>query len=150
MFRRQGVFCLILMTVLCLSCRPQTPNNFSVSLARLTQAMTQGAILGSMGADQSGNMPRDLTPNPLVGEHLFGRYCSACHGSEKGALKIVGRYNTTPDSETDIAIIRHGLIEMPGFGSRLTEFQIKDLLAYLEASYAAIYGKPSQSDEPVP
>jgi len=149
-FRIQGLLCLILMTVLCLSCRSQTPNNVSVSLARLTQAMTQGAMLGSLAVDQLGHTPRDLSPNPLVGEHLFGRYCSACHGSGKNGPKIVGYYDKTPDSESDIAIIRHGLIEMPGFGSRLTEFQIKDLLAYLEASYAAVHAKPSQSDVPAP
>lgn len=131
----------VLFTILCMicacvqtSCKSSAETQASVALAKATQTMTQGAWIGSRLVFSSQYHERDPNPNAEVGELLYERYCTSCHGNGAKAPPILGVYATNPNSESDFYIIRYGLKEMRGFSTRLTNFQILDILAYLERS----------------
>ena len=114
-----------LLSIISLGCQRRTKTlstSISRSVARSSQAMATGDTVYS---------ERDPNPNAYVGELLFKRYCSPCHGNGK-APEILEKRLTPPDAESDFYIIRYGLIDMKGFRSRLTTFQILDILAYMK------------------
>ncbi len=98
--------------------------------------MTQSAQLGSMATGDAAYAERAPNPNPYVGELLYKRYCAPCHGSGN-APEILENRVTASDAESDYYIIRYGLIDMKGFRSRLTKFQILDILAYMNVDLSA-------------
>ncbi len=143
MYRR--VLCFVAMAALCvLSCRSSADSRASVQLAQVSQAMWQGAFIGSKLYYNSAYHEREPNPNAQVGALLYERYCASCHSNRKGP-PLVGTYNTTPENESDYYVIYYGLNansaeksldQMRGFSSRLTKFQIFDILAYLQSAYA--------------
>lgn len=123
-----------LLSIISLGCQRRTKTlstSISRSVARSSQAMAQSAQLGSLATGDTVYSERDPNPNAYVGELLFKRYCSPCHGNGK-APEILEKRLTPPDAESDFYIIRYGLIDMKGFRSRLTTFQILDILAYMK------------------
>lgn len=103
-------------------------------LAWAVQGMSQGAELGSIGAPANAFREREPNPNAYVGQLLFSRYCAPCHTTQK-APDIIENRVTQSDAESDYYIIRYGIQEMPGFRSRLTKFQIFDILAYMKTDF---------------
>ena len=74
------------------------------------------------------------------GDLLFHQLCVGCHNKQPGDDYPFGPPNlydvfkrkvitSTQASE----VIRHGRAQMPPFGSRITDGQINDLIAYLQA-----------------
>lgn len=116
-------------------CRAGSDRERAAMLAGATENMKLGAWIGSEMRFQ-GYVEREPNPNPAVGELLFGLYCRDCHTPKAGrAAPLDGHYRTDPSVESDIHIIKYGLREMKGFNTRLTSFQILDILAYLEKSW---------------
>jgi len=138
------VLCCVTVLALCvLGCRSSADSRASVQLAQVTQAMSQGAFIGSKLYFKSEYQEREPNPNDKVGALLYERYCASCHSNRKGPL-LEGVYNTSPDNESDYYIVYYGLNanmvntslnQMRGFGSKLTKFQIFDILAYLQTAY---------------
>ena len=122
--------------VLLPSCSTSLAARQAVYVSLSTQALITSASIGSQLIFTSKYQKRDPNPNAEVGSVLYQRYCADCHSNAAKAPPIDGSYNTSPASESDFYIIRYGLKEMKGFNNRLTEFQIFDLLAYLQKSYA--------------
>lgn len=120
----------------CNSSRSRTPNSISRSVARAMQAMAQSTQLGALATSDTQYRERDPNPNPYVGELLFKRYCTPCHGAGK-APEILDNRVTQADAESDFYVIRYGLIEMKGFRSRLTTFQILDILSYMKVDLSS-------------
>ena len=100
-------------------------------VARATQGLADSANLGLLGLPFSMYQERAPNPNPYVGNLLFERYCDACHGSSKKGPDILKNRATASDAESDYYIIRYGIVDMPGFRTRLTKFQIFDIMAYM-------------------
>lgn len=103
---------------------------FSRALGRASQAMAQGAEVGAQLAGSKAYVEREPHPNAYVGGLLYERYCDACHGVGK-APDILTKRVTEPEAESDYYAILYGLVEMPGFRSKLTQFQILDILSYM-------------------
>lgn len=133
--RRARVLLLIaFLSATFLGCQPRTKTlstSTSRGVARASQGMARGAQLGSMATGNTLYSERDPNPNAYVGKLLFKKYCTPCHGNDK-APQILDKRVTTPDAESDFYIIRYGLVNMKGFRSRLTTFQILDILAYMK------------------
>ena len=105
---------------------------FSRQLARASQAMSESANLGASAVFNSMYAERDPHPQPYVGGLLFERYCDPCHGKSRKAPDITENRVNTSDAESDYYIIRYGINDMPGFRTKLTVFQIYDILAYMK------------------
>ena len=95
------------------------------------QAMVLGAQLGTLGLWDDIDSEREPNPNPYVGKLLFKRYCDSCHANAGKAPNILDKRVNTPDAESDYYVIQYGLTDMPGFRTRLTQFQIYDILSYI-------------------
>ena len=105
---------------------------FSRQLARASQAMSESAHLGSLAVTNAMYAERDPHPQAYVGALLFERYCESCHGKSRKAPNITENRINTSDAESDYYIIRYGINDMPGFRTKLTVFQIYDILAYMK------------------
>lgn len=103
---------------------------FSRALGRASQAMAQGAEVGAHLSISKAYVEREPHPNGYVGGLLYERYCDACHGAGK-APDILSKRVTESEAESDYYAILYGLVEMPGFRSKLTQFQILDILSYM-------------------
>lgn len=114
-------------------CRRGNDRERSSMIASATESMKIGTWIGSEMRFQ-GYVEREPNPNPDVGGILYGMYCRDCHSGKQSA-RLEGTYETSPYVESDIYIIKYGLREMKGFNTRLTKFQILDILAYLERSW---------------
>ena len=119
-------------------CRSGSDKERAALLATATENMKVGAWIGSEMRFQ-GYVEREPNPNPEVGKLLFGLYCSECHSSSKGRV-LEGHYQTDPNKDSDVHIIKYGLREMKGFNTRLTHFQMLDILAYLEKRWKDAHG----------
>lgn len=119
-------------------CRSGSDKERIAQLAAATENMKVGAWIGSEMRFQ-GYVEREPNPNPEVGKLLFGLYCSECHSAGKGIV-LEGHYQTNPGVESDVHIIKYGLRQMKGFNTRLTHFQMLDILAYLEKRWNDAHG----------
>ena len=97
-------------------------------IARAAQALTESAHLGLLGITGTTYRERAPNPNPYVGQLLFERYCEVCHGSSGKAPEIRKNRASSKDAESDFYIIQYGVGDMPGFRTRLTKFQVYDVL----------------------
>lgn len=104
-------------------------------LAKAAQGMTESAKNGMLSVMDEEYAEREPNPNAYVGELIFKRYCAQCHSRGKGP-DIIDHRVTTSDPESDYYIIRYGVGEMPGFRTRLTRFQIFDILAYMKSDFS--------------
>ena len=135
----QRVLCIQILALLCIclclygcsySGRSDSAKN-ARHLAWAVQGLSMGAELGLLGKPANAFLERDPNPNEYVGQLLFGRYCAPCHTTGK-APNIIEHRVTSSDAESDFYIIRYGIHEMPGFRTRLTRFQVLDILAYMK------------------
>ena len=132
-FRLFDSFCILLLLAAA-GCSRNGSSDASVlsrHLARASQAMSEGAHLGSLAVANSMYAEREPHPKAYVGSLLFERYCDPCHGASRKAPNITKNRATHADAESDYYIIRYGINDMPGFRSKLTVFQIYDILAHL-------------------
>ena len=104
-------------------------------IAWAIQGMSQSAELGTLGAPVNSFQEREPNPNAYVGQLLFERYCAPCHTTQK-APDIIEHRVTQSDAESDYYIIRYGIHDMPGFRSRLTRFQVFDILASMKTDFS--------------
>ena len=138
------IVAVLLAAVTTLSCsRSDTAAKraFSRQLARASQAMSESAHLGSLAVANSMYAERDPHPQPYVGGLLFERYCDPCHGKSRKAPDITNNRVTTSDAESDYYIIQYGINDMPAFRSKLTVFQIYDILAYMKQDLDPLINK---------
>jgi mono/diheme cytochrome c family protein len=71
-------------------------------------------------------------------EDLYHVWCARCHGSRAvgaGVIADLRRAAARMDEEALAQVVREGMpsVGMPGFGRILSEDEIRDLAAYLEA-----------------
>lgn len=116
-------------------------------IARVTQAMTTGARLGSLTVVDAQYTEREPNPNAYVGKQVYRRYCESCHGSIRKAPDIMENRVTVSDSESDYYIILYGLNEMPAFRNRLTKFQIYDVLKYMNPEFTGLKNKAEKASQ---
>ena len=138
------IVAVLLAAVTTLSCSGSdtaAKKAFSRQLARASQAMSEGAHLGSLAVSNSMYAERDPHPKAYVGGLLFERYCDSCHGKSRKAPDIIENRATTSDAESDYYIIRYGINDMPGFRTKLTVFQIYDILAYMKQDLDPLMNK---------
>ena len=99
-------------------------------ISLVAQGMTQGA---ENGARMHWNRIYAPTPNPYVGRLVFEQYCGRCHGDGKKIMRREGA--SVHDVESNYYVILYGETrngkEMPSFRTRLTKFQVYDILSYL-------------------
>ena len=100
-------------------------------IARATQGLSESANMGLLGLPMSMYQERAPNPNAYVGKLLFERYCDKCHGSSRKGPDITRNRATASDAQSDYYIIRYGILDMPEFRTRLTKFQIYDIMAYM-------------------
>ena len=110
-------------------------------VARAAQAMAESANLGLLGLPISTYQERDPNPNPYVGNLLFDRYCDSCHGSSHKAPAITRNRTNSSDAKSDYYIIQYGIVDMPGFRTKLTKFQIYDIMCYMGDDLTPIIGE---------
>ena len=96
----------------------------SIAVQGLSQGVQNGGIL-------HWEQTYTPTPNAYIGELVFAQYCSQCHGQGDKLKQGVNQRSMT----SDYYIIVYGQKQfgstMPGFRTRLTQFQIYDILTYL-------------------
>lgn len=111
------------------------------TVAQAAQSLSEGMFLGRLALGEGRLRDRDPNPNAYVGHLLFQRYCDACHGNHHKGPNIIDNRVTTSDVMSDYYIIRYGTGDMPGFRTRLTKFQIYDLLAFMKTDMTALIGE---------
>jgi mono/diheme cytochrome c family protein len=113
-------------------------------------SLTLGVIAGSSYFIQSGQLPeprRDQSaktmaageqarseeePRPAQGYKLFDQYCAQCHGDDARGDEGPSLHNLLKSDARLDAIIRGGVKgEMPAFGKKFTDSNVRDLIAYL-------------------
>ena len=110
----------------------------SVQIALAAQGLLDGAEFGSLCYQDSRYQERIPKPNAYLGGLLYSRYCEQCHKSTATAPKIIETRDVS-DAKSDYYIIEYGFSShpsrypaaMPSFRSRLTRFQMLDVLAHL-------------------
>lgn len=110
----------------------------SVQIALAAQGLLDGAEFGALCYQDSRYHERIPKPNAYLGKLLYSRYCEQCHKSAASAPQIINIQRNT-DAKSDYYIIEYGFStypsryksSMPSFRSRLTQFQILDILAGL-------------------
>lgn len=139
---------ILLVAAFCtVSCKSATLKLEPRQLAKAAQAHMQGALLGSQMSPQDVMAISKPEPNADVGAALFARYCDSCHVSGSQGPRLVGVYNASPDSDSDISVLRYGLVKMPAFRNILTRFQILDVLRYLQVEYARERGVETEEKD---
>lgn len=80
--------------------------------------------------------PTSAKADPKRGENLFQtNYCTACHGTAKAPKMNIFQLKWSREREEAAAeIIRKGKSPMPGFGDKLSESDIADLLAFISSN----------------
>lgn len=144
--RKITFYALLAFGLLFCGCKSGADSRASVQLAQATRAMTKSAYIGSKIFFSSDVGEREPNPNANVGKFLYQRYCDECHATPSKAPAIEGVYKASPDNESDYYIIRYGLKEMRGFSSRLTKFQVLDILAWLQSAYEAEHGEQDTTE----
>ena len=122
------------------------PKALSRQLARAAQGMTASARLGAMMVTDAQYEEREPNPNAYVGKQVYRRYCESCHGASRRAPDIIENRVTPSDPESDYYIILYGLTEMPAFRTRLTKFQIYDILKYMDPEFTRLKQLDSNSE----
>lgn len=100
--------------------------------------MRHALFLFSFLAACGGTTPSDdilsLTGDAANGETLYAAQCAGCHGVD-GSGTGAGPNITGEEVEDEVVdIIVNGEESMPAFGDSLSDQEIADVLAYLDAS----------------
>jgi mono/diheme cytochrome c family protein len=125
--------------------RHVSTNSFGASmlLALLAAAVAFAASLGCDVERRRSDAELGLNPQQAAGRKIYDAECARCHepystrGKKGPGLKGVFRGQYLPQSglpandERVSDIIRLGRKDMPGYGQKLSEKEIQDLLAYL-------------------
>jgi mono/diheme cytochrome c family protein len=118
-------------------------------LGILASAVTLGATFGFAAlmrhytplpapvqtADAKRPQP-DPATGPLVekGHHLFAANCAHCHGSDATGDEGPDLHGVTKSDDRISALILHGIKgEMPKFGQKLKDDDVRALIAFLRA-----------------
>lgn len=124
-----------------------TPEDIERSIRAGRQAVMVGwqAVLGDAGVERLTELTAALhgagqAPSPAHPGHAdYMQYCAACHGADGGGNPLLGAPSLV-DAATlygaDGAAIRHSIAagragEMPAFGVRLDDTQVRLLVAWL-------------------
>ena len=108
--------------------------NLSVALCWTVAVVSLSAVgfAGDKATQSSASIKR--------GDQLFHRMCVSCHNKQPGDASpfgppnlydVLGRREISSTLASDI--IRRGRSQMPPFGARITDGQISDVIAYLQA-----------------
>ena len=103
------------------------------------------AALGEPAIDALTDYTLALSQGEAQGhpaEVPYMQYCAACHGADGGGNPMLGAPDLTDDASLygqSPAAIRHSIAhgrsgEMPAFGERLDDTQIRLLVAWLQRS----------------
>ena len=114
----------------------------SIRHGRLAVMVGWEAALGEPAIDQLTDYTlalRNGTASGHPAETQYLQYCAACHGADGGGNPLLGAPDLTDDASLygqSAAAIRHSIGrgrtgEMPAFGERLDETQIRLLVAWL-------------------
>lgn len=95
-----------------------------------------GVVLGLLGAC-GGSTDVDailaLDGDAVSGEAIYISRCSLCHGEQgEGGTTIPLQGSALPTDEL-VSLILSGTPDMPGFRDTLSDQEVADLLAHLEA-----------------
>ena len=131
---RKGTVAVILAAAVAAGCSSmvprQGPNDEAHAISAAATGMARGA---DNGARMRWNRVYAPTPNPYVGELVFNQYCSGCHGNGDRLKKKSS--DTVHDMASHYYVILYGDTKdgrnMPSFRTRLTKFQIFDILSFL-------------------
>ena len=99
-------------------------------------------VLGQAGVDQLADYTLALSREAAeghVGQTTYLQFCAACHGADGAGNPLLGAPNLVDDVHLyggDVEAIRHSIAvgrngQMPAFGARLDDTQIKLLVALL-------------------
>ena len=114
----------------------------SIRHGRLAVMVGWEAALGEQAIDQLTDYTltlRDGTAQDHPGETAYLQYCAACHGADGSGNPLLGAPDLTDDASLygqSPAAIRHSIGqgrngEMPAFGERLDDTQVRLLVAWL-------------------
>lgn len=137
--------CFLCYIVIISGCKVQNATQ-PIVLAKALQGLSQSAYIGSLMTNKDRLKQSQSQPSAVVGEVLYQRYCEDCHSISNDAPRLMGNYKADVTSESDTAIIRYGLKEMPGFRSKLTPYQVTDILAYLRETYYIKHPEEKESE----
>jgi len=102
-----------------------------------------GTLLACHAQRRLSDVELGLTPQQAEGRKTYDAYCDRCHeaysSSDKQGPPVKGIFRKSymaasglPANDERVGeIIRYGRGKMPGFGQKLSDQQINDLLAYL-------------------
>ena len=123
----------------------------------LTASLSIGLFL--VGCRRDAEPPRAVSPEP--GESYFKAYCSACHhpeglGIQGGPPPLLNSPWLGGSDARLIRIVLHGVrgslkvgertydLEMPGFGTILTDAQVAAVLSFVRKRFGRSEGPPNQ------
>jgi mono/diheme cytochrome c family protein len=88
------------------------------------QAPSAPGASSSAGADRA---------QVVAGQALYTQYCAGCHGADaSGGFGPPLQHEDWNDQQIT-AIIRNGKKPMPAFGSKMTDMQVKSVVAYVDS-----------------
>ena len=101
-------------------------------------ALVSGCRTGRIGPAVSRQPPDELQPpqNPVAerGFHLFLQNCAHCHGDDAHGDEGPDLHGVTKSDEKIARIIQGGIKgEMPKFGAKFTEADVKSLIAFIRS-----------------
>ncbi|HYL15673.1 MAG TPA: cytochrome c [Terriglobales bacterium] len=109
----------------------------------LIACLLSGTLLACHAQRRRSDAELGLTPQQAAGRKIYDAYCDRCHepysSSDKQGPPLKGIFRKQylevsglPANDERVGeIIRYGRSKMPGFGDKLSQQQIDDLLAYL-------------------
>lgn len=108
-----------------------------------TVGVLASGLLGCHAERRKSDAELGLNAQQIAGRKVYDNYCDRCHepysssGKQGPPLKGVYRkpyldLSGLPANDERIGeIVRYGRSKMPGFGQKLSDEQVQDLLAYM-------------------
>lgn len=107
---------------------------------RIHWAVNFGACLAALAVMLLSSTPAQAQS---AGEKVYKAKCTGCHGPDGTAATAAGKATKTPSICTDEAkkatdaawteVITKGKNKMPSYDKKLTEAEIKDVIAYMRS-----------------
>ena len=101
-------------------------------MKNLRYSLGVAMVFGTVFAHQIQASPGDSAEEVIRGQSLFERNCAHCHGDDAGGDEGPDLHNLKKSDARITKIVTQGIKgEMPAFGAKLKDEDVKALLAFL-------------------
>lgn len=113
-------------------CASATVMAVTFGIASVIQHAPFSVVLPGIPSAQAAIKPIELTPEAAQGRHLFLMNCAHCHGDDARGDEGPDLHNLHKSEARIHQVITSGIKgEMPSFGKKLGDPEVRQLTAYL-------------------